>query len=205
MVPFVSETPTEELDLTTERILAAAREQFELEGIKRSSVEAIARRAGVTRVTVYRRYPRKDVLVEAVIGREARALIAEIDERTSAIESADERTVECFVLLLGWFREHALVRRMLTTEPESVLRALTVDAGSVIAIGTAYVADQIRRAQREGEYPEYDPEPAAEIFARFIQSLILTPDELDRFSDDDDARAFARAHIAPMLKRQSSA
>ena len=199
-VSGVAEKP-ESFDPTTERILDAAREQFELEGIKRSSVEAVARRAGVTRVTVYRRYPRKDALVEAVIGRETRALIAEVDARTNAIEDADDRTVECFVLLLGWFREHALVRRMLETEPESVLRALTIDAGPVITIGTAYVAEQIRRAQREGDYPAYDPEPAAEIFARFIQSLILTPDELDRFSDDDDARAFARAHIAPMLKR----
>lgn len=202
---FVSEREApaadERLDLTTERILDAALEQFELEGIRRSSVEAIARRAGVTRVTVYRRFPRKDALVEAVVEREARRLVAEVDARTSRIEDAEARAVESFVQLIGWLRDHALVRRLLATEPESVLRTLTVDAGPVVAFGTAYVADQIRRGQREGAFPEYDPEPVAEIFARYIQSLILTPDTRGRLDDEVAAREFVCAHVAPMLRR----
>lgn len=202
LTEFVSEREREEqLDLTSERILDAALEQFELEGIRRSSVESVARRAGVTRVTVYRRFPRKDVLVGAVVAREARRLVAEVDARTSTVEDAEARAIESFVQLIGWFCDHALVRRLLATEPESVLRALTVDAGAVVAFGTAYVAEQIRRGQREGAFPAYDPEPVAEIFTRFIQSLILTPDTLGRLDDEAAAREFVSAHVAPMLRR----
>jgi len=197
----IASAAPERLDLTGERILDAALAQFEEQGIKRSSVEAIARRAGVTRVTVYRRFPRKTALVEAVVAREARRLVAEVDARTSTVDDAEARAVESFVQLIGWLRDHALVRRLLATEPESVLRTLTVDAGPVVAFGTAYIAEQIRRGQREGAFPAYDPEPVAGIFARFIQSLILTPDALGRLDDEATAREFVRAHVAPMLRR----
>ena len=152
-------------------------------------------------MTVYRRFPRKDALVEAVVQREARRLVAEVDARTSRIDDAEARAVESFVQLIGWLRDHALVTRLLATEPDSVLRALTIDAGPVVAFGTAYVAEQIRRGQREGAFPEYDPEPVAEIFSRFIQSLILTPDKVGRLDDEAAAREFVRAHVAPMLRR----
>jgi len=191
----------EALDLTTARVLDAALEQFESDGIRRSSVEAIARRAGVTRVTVYRRFPRKDALVRAAIAREANGMIAEVDRRTSGIADAEERTVESFVLLVELIRDHPLTRRLLATEPDSVLKALTVDAGPLVARGTEYIAGQIRRGQSDGAFADYDPEPVAEILSRFAHSLVLTPRAVVDLDDPDAAREFARAHIAPILRR----
>jgi AcrR family transcriptional regulator len=197
---FVTDPP-ELLDLTAERILDAALEQFEAEGIRRSSVEAVARRAGVTRVTVYRRFPRKEKLVDAVVAREARRLIAAADERISAIPDADERAVEGFVILLELVRGHALTRRLVAVEPESVLPALTVDAGPVLALGTAYVAEQIRRAQREGALPDYDPAPVAEVLVRFGHSALLAPHAVLDLDDETAVRRFAAEYLTPILKR----
>ncbi|MFL5870701.1 MAG: TetR/AcrR family transcriptional regulator [Solirubrobacterales bacterium] len=191
----------ETLDPTTERVLDAALEQFERDGIRRSSVEAIARRAGVTRVTVYRRFPRKDALVRAAVAREASRMIAEVDRRTSGIPDAEERTVESFVLLVELIRDHPLTRRLLATEPDSVLKALTVDAGPLVARGTEYIAAQIRRGQSDGSFSDYDPEPVAEILSRFAHSLVLTPRAVVDLDDANEAREFARAHVAPILKR----
>ena len=200
MDAFVTEPP-ELLDLTAERILDAALERFEAEGIRRSSVEAIATRAGVTRVTVYRRFPRKEKLVDAVVAREARRLIAAADERISAIPDADERAVEGFVILLKLVRGHALTRRLIAVEPQSVLPALTVDAGPVLALGTAYVAEQIRRAQDEGALPDYDPVPVAEVLVRFGHSALLAPHAALDLDDETAIRSFAAEHLAPILKR----
>jgi AcrR family transcriptional regulator len=194
-------SPVEPLDLTTERVLDAALEQFTREGIRRSSVEAVARRAGVSRITVYRRFPRKEALVGAVVLREVNRLIAEADERTAPIADAEARTVEGFVFLVGRIRNHPLTRRLLAVEPESLLRSLTLDAGPVIALGTEYIAGQIRRGQREGAFADYDPEPVAEILARFAHSLLLTPEAVVDLGDEEHARAFARAHVAPILRR----
>src|SRR5689334_10459591 len=51
-------------DETDRRLLDAAHDQFCLLGIRRSTMEDVARRAGVSRVTVYRRFTNKDRLVE---------------------------------------------------------------------------------------------------------------------------------------------
>jgi AcrR family transcriptional regulator len=199
---FVSEVEAvEPLDVTGERILDAALEQFEADGIRRSSVEAVARRAGVSRVTVYRRFPRKESLVNAVAAREASRMIAATDEHITSIADAETRTVEGFAYLLQRLREHALTRRLISIEPESVLGSLTVEAGPVLQLGTRYVAQQIRRGQEEGAFPPYDAEPVAELLVRFGHSVVLTPQATIDLTDEEGLREFARAHVTPILKR----
>ena len=199
---FVSEVEAlEPLDVTGERILDAALEQFEAEGIRRSSVEAVARRAGVSRVTVYRRFPRKDSLVNAVAAREASRMIAATDEHITSIPDAETRTVEGFVFLLQRLREHELTRRLIAIEPESVLGSLTVEAGPVLELGVRYVAQQIRRGQEEGAFPAYEAEPVAELLVRFAHSLVLTPRATTPLDDEEAVKDFAREHVTPMLKR----
>jgi AcrR family transcriptional regulator len=194
----------EPLDLVSEQILDAALEQFQLVGIRRASVEDVARRAGVSRITVYRRFPRKEVLIEAVAMREARRLVAVVDAATSTIDGFADRIVESFVAILRLVREHPLVRQLLAVEPDEMLRTLTVRGGPVIAIGTAYVAEQIRRAQETGEVPPYDPKPVAEILARLTQSLLLTPEGVIPVDDEAGERDFARAHLAPLIVRSGA-
>ena len=61
---------------TSERIAQAALEQFSETGIRRSSVEDVGRRAGLSRVTVYRQVGTKEDLVrlvmETALGKVAR-------------------------------------------------------------------------------------------------------------------------------------
>ncbi|WP_040697921.1 helix-turn-helix domain-containing protein, partial [Nocardia vinacea] len=52
------------------RILDAALVQFSKVGVKKTTIEDVARQAGVDRVTVYRRVGSRDDLVQAVISRE---------------------------------------------------------------------------------------------------------------------------------------
>ena len=62
----------------TERILDAALGQFEDFGLRRSTMEDIARRCGLSRITIYRRFPRKENLVEAVVLRELRNFLGDL-------------------------------------------------------------------------------------------------------------------------------
>lgn len=63
----------------SEQIAQGALEQFSEVGIRRSSVEDVARRAGIARVTVYRRVGGKEDLVRLVIEREASRAMDELD------------------------------------------------------------------------------------------------------------------------------
>jgi AcrR family transcriptional regulator len=81
------------------RVLEAAREAFEAEGLA-VNVDVIARRAGVGVGTVYRHFPTKELLFEAIVltsletfVEEARAL-ADADDPGEALYDFLERTVD---------------------------------------------------------------------------------------------------------------
>ncbi len=54
------------LPLHRERLLQVAGEEFKAKGYQRASLDAIAARAGVSKVTIYRRYGSKSGLFEAI-------------------------------------------------------------------------------------------------------------------------------------------
>lgn len=186
-------------DESTRRVLDGALEEFLSFGIRRSTMNDIARRAGLGVATVYRRFPQKDDLVEAVLLREVRRFIADCDATIDHSSSAENEIVEGFVTFVVRARKHPLLRRLLTTEPESVLPMLTVDGAPVIALARSYLAQTIGRLQREGELGEFAAEPIAEIFARLAHSIMLTPDGEIPSGDDEHTREFARRYIAPLL------
>lgn len=183
----------------TRRILDGALAEFLNVGIRRSTMNEIARRAKLGVATVYRRFPQKDELVEAVLLREVRRFIVDCDATIDHGDTAEREVVEGFVAFVSGAREHPLLRRLLATEPESVLPNLTVDGAPVIALAREYITQTVRRLQREGKLGEFSPEPIAEIFARVAHSLLLTPDGVIPSGDDEDTRDFARRYIAPLL------
>jgi TetR/AcrR family transcriptional regulator, repressor for uid operon len=84
----------DEADRTSRRILDAALHQAATVGLQRLTVEDVVRRAGVSRMTAYRRYPRRD------------------DPR--------DGVAEAFIAAVRFAREHPLLRRAGHTEPPSV-------------------------------------------------------------------------------------
>ncbi len=60
------------MDTTQEKILLAALALFFEQGFKKTAVDEVAQRAGVTRITVYRYFPTKEDLVRAALHRSER-------------------------------------------------------------------------------------------------------------------------------------
>jgi AcrR family transcriptional regulator len=190
------------VDAIGERVLDGALEQFLKFGLRRSTMEDVAKRAGLSRITIYRRFPTKRDLVVAVIMREARRALHAIDSAVAPLSKIEDRFVEGFVVSLRIARDHALLQRLLATEPEMVLPYLTSEAGPVLAVARTFLANHIKRAQDLGAVRRFEPEPVAELLVRLTQSFLLTPEGAIRLDDDRRARAFAREYIAPLLMRQ---
>jgi AcrR family transcriptional regulator len=191
-------------DATTERILDATFEQFLLVGLRRTTIDDVARRAGVGRVTIYRRVGQKHELVEAVILREVGRVVAEVSTAIAMLPDPQQRVVEAFVIGLRAMRGHPLLRRLLETEPEDLLPYLTLDAGASLAIGRGFIADQIRDAARGKGWRGPDPELIGEILTRLAQSLVLTPDGAIPLDDERRLRSFAHAYLAPLVSAASA-
>jgi len=189
-----------ETDETTERLLEAALRQFEDFGLRRTTMEDVARRMGVSRVTIYRRIPGKDALIEAVVLREIRRFFAQLDEAIAAYDTLDDRLVEGFAFSLGYLRSHALFNRLLATEPDTFLPLLTTRGAPVVAAIRRLLGERLGHEVEEGRLPPHDVEIAGELLARLVLSFHLAPDTAANLDDLDDAREFARRYVAPGLR-----
>jgi AcrR family transcriptional regulator len=182
-----------------QRILDAALKQFELFGIRRSTVEDITRRSGLARVTLYRNFANKDAIVEAVLLRELERFLSELAAEAGGYAEAEDKLVEGFVFTLNTLLGHALLQRLLATEPETVLPFLTVEGDSVIQTASSFLAHQLAVALPDDKRTQIELLEVAEVTVRVIVSFVLTPSQNVALGDDDAARSFARRYLVPPL------
>lgn len=187
-----------EPDPASEAIIDAALRQFELFGISRSTMDEIARRAKVARVTLYRRFPGKDALVEAVMQRELRRFLTDLDDTLAPFDDPDERLVEGFVFVLAAIRSHRLLQRLLESEPETILPLLTVQGAPFVGAARDYLAARLLH-NPDDDRPPADVRVVADVVVRLILSYLLTPQTLLDFDDPDEARAYALRYLRPLL------
>ncbi|WP_194819250.1 TetR/AcrR family transcriptional regulator [Nocardia sp. XZ_19_385] len=181
-----------------EKLLESALSAFLDFGIKRTSMGEVARRAGISPATLYRRFESKNDLVEAVSVREAQRFVAEIDKRVQAVEGGpDEQLVEIFVAFIAAIAGNKLLRRLVTTEPDLILPRLTTEAGPILAVGRTYLATKLRESRPADA--DFDADLVAEVMARLAHSLALTPDGLIPLADPAAGREFARRTLLPMI------
>jgi AcrR family transcriptional regulator len=189
-------------DEAGERILAGAVEQIEDFGVRRFTIDDLARRLGISRVTIYRRFAKKDQLLESVLLYELNRILRDIDAGVAGCETLEERLVEGFVTSLTTLRGHRLLSRLLQTEPELILPLLTVGGAPVIAASREF-ASRFARGQAEVEGVEIDEEQLevlSELFARAILSFVLTPQSVVSLETEEETRRFAQRYFAPVLE-----
>jgi AcrR family transcriptional regulator len=190
-------------DALAERILDAALTQVAAVGVRRTTVDDVARRAGVGRITVFRRFGSKDRLFEVLAVREARRFVAAVEAATQGVDDAVERTVASFVTAMRLARGHPLLDRLARIEPETVLAALAHDHPPVMSLARASVARSLRAAVRTGELEPAHVDQVAEALLRLWVSFLLLPDSVVDLDDESATRAFAHRVIAPLLRMNS--
>ncbi len=190
----------DDVDETRSRVLDAAYAQFCRMGIQRSTMDDVARRAGVSRITVYRRFATKDALVEQVVRREFRRYFDRFLVEIEQAETAADRVVLGFVSSLRAIRGNPLIGGLIATEPDLLLPSLIGD-GRTLATVRRFVADQLRREQRAGNVSaDLDTEYVAEMMVRISGSLLAIPSHIIDLDDEDQLAALARRFLVPMLE-----
>jgi AcrR family transcriptional regulator len=187
-------------DELLDRVTAAALDQFADFGIRRSTIDDVARRAGVSRVSVFRRVASKRGLVEIVIAREIRRGMTELDAAWERGQSLEERLVLGLSFAVRYVSGHPLFDRLLRSEPEFLLPLLTVDGGPVLALYRSLIADRLRVEIRAGRAATADVDVAAEVIARLALSLLLTRQGEITLDDNDSVLALVRLVLEPMLR-----
>jgi AcrR family transcriptional regulator len=191
---------TEGSDPVAETILDAALEEFLEYGLRRTNVDAVARRAGVSRATLYRRFDGKDALVQAVLVRECRRFFTSIVEATDHLSTVEERLVEGFVVGVRYARHDKLMNRLLASDPEALLPYLTTNGGIVVAVARDFLVQQGEQHGRLPKIAGRTPAGVAELFVRLAISFTLTPQSSIPLATDAEVRAFAANYLAPLMR-----
>ncbi|MFI5718571.1 TetR/AcrR family transcriptional regulator [Nocardia sp. NPDC051750] len=187
-------------DEVEETILDAALQRILQVGIRRSSLDDIARRSGLNRVTIYRRFAGKDNLVDAVLAREIQRVLVEATAIATTTRGVDAQIEETVLYILRLTRTHPLVTQLIEVAPEEALSFYTVRGEELVSQGIKFIVSILDAAQERGEIARYDTRPVAELVARFAHSLMLTPTAGADFGDEKSARAFVRAAILPLMQ-----
>jgi AcrR family transcriptional regulator len=184
-------------DPSTRAILDAAVAEFAQHGFRRVALEDVARRARVSRTTIYRRFANRDELVAAVIERENVALFAEIADELSTAGPQTNYYVEAFTLSIQMFRRHRVLNRLITDDPALLLEMAHQHWGTAIE----RMADALAVIFPPGFAERIGPQAVVELadtILRYAAMALLLPGA-HPLDTAEDIRAFAAAHFLPSL------
>lgn len=151
-----------------DRILAAAASCVSDFGVERVTLAEIARRAGVSRPTVYRRWPDTQAILASLL----------TDRITGAWREAPsgsrgrEALVERIVAVSSRLRRDDLIRTVLRSAPELAMVYITGRLGTSQQIVIDLVADEIRKGQLDNTVRAGDPRQLAAMVLLITQSAI---------------------------------
>ena len=184
-------------DTTTEAILDAAVVEFEQHGFRRVALDDVARRAGVSRTTIYRRFSNKDELIAAVIERENVVLFAEIADELKHAGPQSNYYVEAFTHAILKFRRHRVLNRMMRDEPALVIEL----AGRHYSAAIIRMAEALRVIFPAGFAERIGAQAVNELavtILRYAAMVLLLP-SAQPLESADEIRAFATQHFLPSL------
>jgi AcrR family transcriptional regulator len=183
-------------DPERDRLLDAARAEFIAHGLQRASVGEIARRAKVSRPTLYRKLGDKDDIIAGVVVREVLQAVISVQAEIAPLDTVEERVVEAFVIAMREALANPVAGALRQFEPESFSPLLVdSDQSAYQLVRTAVVLQLLDSALTMAA-----AEQAVELMLRISVSLLLVPTPALSVQTDDDARAFARAYLLPILE-----
>ncbi len=177
-------------------LLDAARDGVLAVGLRRTTLTDVARRAGVSRMTIYRRWPDMTALVGDLMTREWGGLIrAAVDAAGGGNGrglSARERFVAAVVGAARALRAHPMFRRIVELDPEILLPYLVQRRGrsqdQMLAMMTAAITDA-----RDGSIRPGDPGVLARGVLLALQGFVFSlPTMADGVTEDD---LYAELHV----------
>jgi AcrR family transcriptional regulator len=183
-------------DDSVDQILDAARATVLDFGVRRTTVSEVSRRAGLSRMTVYRRYPDGASLMRALMTREFGGLLVRARENTVELATGRERLVEAGLETIESLMTHPLMLRLLELDPEMLLPYVTQRIGRFQELALGAIGALVKDGQADGSIREGDPAMLAAACELAVRGLVIAARAL---SADERERALGEMRV--MLDR----
>lgn len=190
-------TPEGREPRTRERLLTASYACVARFGLGKTTIEDVAKESGISRATIYRYFPGgRDELLREAVGWEMDRFFIRL---AVAIDDAPDfatALAEGLVFARHAILEHAVLQKVLQTEPERLLPFITVESHRVEPLVAAYLVPMLEHERDLGRLrPGVEIGTAADYLARMTLSLIANPGSIDF----DDPAAVGRLVGAELL------
>ncbi|MDR7301465.1 TetR/AcrR family transcriptional regulator [Haloactinomyces albus] len=159
--------------VSDEVLLRAARECVLAHGVRRSTLTEIARRAGVSRMTLYRRFPDVHSMVAALMTEEFSGTLrrARAEEGTG---TARQRLVTVTIRCVRLLQSEPLLRRILETDAEMLVPYLVERLGSTQLAAERFAREYLREGHTDGSIRRSDPDTQARTLLLITQPFVIS-------------------------------
>ena len=172
-----------------DRILTAAASCVRDFGVQRVTLAEIARRAGVSRPTVYRRWPDTATILAALLTDRITGAWREVPMRGTGRDALVQR----ITAVAGRLRRDELIRTVLRSAPELAMVYISDRLGTSQQILIDVLAEEIRKGQLHNSVRRADPRQLAAMIVLIAQSTIQSGQIVEPILDVD-ALGVALAH-----------
>jgi AcrR family transcriptional regulator len=185
------------LEKTRQRLLAATLACIERWGIDKTSIEDVAREAGLSRATVYRYFPGgREELVHETVQWEVARFFTRLEQQVAAEDALSAKIRRGLMFGHRAIEEHTLLQRILATEPEALLTELSSTVPLIEQATRAYLLALLRA---ETLKPGVDAAEAADYLTRLFLSYLGSQGRWDFGDAAAVDRLVARHFVAGIL------
>lgn len=194
------------VDDTENAILDAAGQCVLAFGVRRTSLSDVARRAGVSRPTVYRYWPDLQALVADLMTRElATVFTAAAQDPPGAPGSVRERAVRQFLAAAAGLRAHPLLTKIMQVDPELLQPYVFDRLGASQRMALGFIAGLIRAGQQDGSIRAGDETAMSVTVLLSVQSLVLSAHTTDGLLTTEQRDAEAALMLDRYLRPEEAA
>ena len=167
-------------DPRDEAILDAARECVLAVGVRRTTAADIARRAQISRMTLYRRFPDVGSVVQALMTRQFGSLLLRAREESAGVTPARARIVAETVRTLELLDDDPVLRRLLDVDPELLLPYVVQRLGAFQRAAVAQMAIELKDGMGDGSVRLAEPERTAAAMELALRAHVLSAGASER-------------------------
>jgi AcrR family transcriptional regulator len=188
---------------TQGKILDAALQCYSANGIARTTLEEVAKTAGIGRTTMYRYVENRDDLLNKVVLRDARQQQEEMSILTRYHDNLADSLIESIVYIMRGRRNRPMNVLLFGTRDEAVIERVNLSPANFYPMTQAMLEPMFVKAQQQGSVREgVTLEQMGQWLARIILSLINYPGE---FLDNEPAlREFLQMFLVPSVVADQS-
>jgi AcrR family transcriptional regulator len=168
-------------------LLDAARDCVLSVGVRRTTLTDIAKRAGTSRMTVYRRFPGVTSVVAALMTREFGGLLADVAGQATG--NARERLVHASVEASRLLISDPLLASVLNRDAELLLPYLVHRVGSTQRLAEKFITEQLTAGHADGSIRTAPVTAQTRLFFLTVQAFVVSHRPAGEDVTDDDLLA----------------